>query len=227
MIDSPATYQHVYIVINQVDVHMAGADSTSGWVTINNVPATYDLLTLQNGASAVLGDQILPVGKYTQIRLVIGTESNVIVNDTIYSLQMPSGMQTGIKLNNEFDIAVGALYELQLDFSVDQSIHRTGNNVYMLVPVIRVEATATSGTISGTVLPITARAIIAARSATDTVSTYADTTSGAFMLMAIPAGIYSVEIAPSDTLLADSTINFVQVTAAQNTDLGTITLRVK
>ncbi len=227
MIDSPAEFQHVYIVVNRVDVHMAGSDSASGWVTINNVPATHDLLTLQNGASAVLGDQMLAVGKYTQIRLLIGAESNVVVNNAIYPLQMPSGMQTGIKLNNEFDIAAGALYELQLDFSVDQSIHKTGNGIYMMIPVIRVEAAMTSGTISGTVLPFTARAIVAARNVTDTVSTYADSTNGAFMIMALPAGIYSVAITPTDTLLADTTITYVQVGAQQNTDLGTITLRVK
>ena len=227
LVDAPAAIQQANIAVSRVDVHAAGSDSTSGWFTINNVPATYDLLTLRNGASQVLGSRQLPVGRYTQIRLIIGTGSNVVIDGRTYPLQIPSGVQTGVKLNNEFQIAAGRLYELVLDFNADQSISQTGAGVYTLNPVIRVEAVVTSGSISGIVLPITARATVSAIQALDTVSTAADTTSGAFKIMALPAGTYSVAITPSDTLLADTTIANVTVVAQQNTDLGTVTLRAK
>jgi len=184
-------------------------------------------LTLRNGASQVLGDRELAVGKYTQIRLIIGAGSNVVIQDTTYPLQIPSGTQTGIKLNSEFDIAAGELYELVLDFDADRSIHLTGNGVYMLKPVIRVQAMVTSGSISGVVLPVAARAVISTILAPDTVSAFADTLSGAFKLMALPAGSYSVTITPGDTLLADTTIAGVLVVAQQDTNLGTVTLRAK
>jgi len=227
LVDSPAAYQQVNISVIRVEVHAAGSDSASGWFTINDVPATYDLLTLRNGASQVLGDRELAVGKYTQIRLIIGAGSNVVIQDTTYPLQIPSGTQTGIKLNSEFDIAAGELYELVLDFDADRSIHLTGNGVYMLKPVIRVQAMVTSGSISGAVLPVAARAVISTILAPDTVSAFADTLSGAFKLMALPAGSYSVTITPGDTLLADTTIAGVLVVAQQDTNLGTVTLRAK
>lgn len=227
LVDSPAAFQQVNIVVSRVEVHASGSDSASGWFTINDVPATYDLLTLRNGASQVLGNRQLAVGNYTQIRLIIGAGSNVVINDTTYPLQIPSGMQTGIKLNNEFAIVSGQLYELVLDFDADRSIHLTGSGVYMLNPVIRVQAVVTSGSISGIVLPVSARAIISAILTPDTVSAFADTISGTFKIMALPAGSYSVAITPTDTLLADTTIAGVHVVAQQDTNLGAVTLRVK
>jgi len=225
--DSPADYQQVNIVVTRVDVHLAGADSSGGWTTINNTPATYDLLVLRNGANAVLGNAQLAPGQYTQIRLLIGDGSTVIVDGVAYPLNIPSGMQTGIKLNHGFIIEGGKLYELMLDFDADKSIHETGSHQYMMQPVIRVEAMATSGSISGFIAPIATRAFISAVIGTDTVGTAADTITGEFRLMALPAGLYALDIVPRNTLYADTTITGVQVVARQNNDLGTITLRTR
>jgi len=227
LVDSPADYQQVNIVVTRVEVHASGSASESGWFTINDVPATYDLLTLRNGASEVLGSHVLAVGHYTQIRLIIGTGSNVVINGTTYPLVIPSGMQTGIKLNNEFYIAPDELIELVLDFDADRSIHLTGSGDYMLNPVIRVEPVLTSGTISGIILPVTARATISAMAAPDTLTAFADTLSGSFVITALPAGSYTVLITPGDTLLADTTIADVLVVAQQATNLGTVLLRSK
>lgn len=227
LVDAPAAYQQVNIVVIRVDVHASGMESTGGWFTINDVPATYDLLTLRNGASAVLGTEELPVGHYTQIRLIIGDGSTVRINDTIYPLEIPSGMQTGIKLNHPFEILPDQEYELVLDFDADRSIHVTGNGDHVLSPVIRVQAVVLAGSISGTVLPVSARSTISAILAADTVRASADTVTGAFTIMALPAGMYSVVISPGDTLLADTTIGAVPVVAQQDTDLGTITLHAK
>ncbi len=227
LVDSPGDYQQVNIVVSRVEVHVADADSVGGWTTINDNPATYDLLDLRNGVNAVLGDAKLAAGKYTQIRLIIGAGSMVVINDTAYSLEIPSGFQTGIKLNHDFTIESGKLYELTLDFDAARSIHQTGAGQYKLNPVIRVQATVTSGTISGIVAPVAARAIVSAVVGTDTLSASADSVTGAFMLIALPAGVYAVAIEPTDTLYADTTIADVQVIAQQNTDLGTITLRTR
>ena len=227
LVDAPAAYQQVNIVVTRVDVHAAGMDSMDGWFTINDVPATYDLLILRNGASAVLGEQELPVGHYTQIRLIIGEGSTVMINDTIYPLVIPSGMETGLKLNHPFDILPDQLYELVLDFDADRSINLTGSGEYKLSPVIRVQAVVLAGSISGIVLPVSAHATISAILAPDTVRASADTVTGAFTIMALHAGLYTVVISPADTLLADSTIAAVPVAAQLDTDLGTITLHAK
>ncbi len=225
LIDSPGSFDHVYIQVDRVDVHKAGADSSSGWITVNSTPRMFDLLALTNGANALLGDVVLDSGQYTQIRLAIGDSSNVVVAGVPYPLNVSSA--TGLKLNHEFNIVGGQLYLLTLDFNAESSIIVTGLNQYKLVPVIRVVATSVSGSISGTISPVIARPTVTTVVGADTISTAADTTTGFFKLMGLPAGSFSVSITPSDTLYRDTTITSVAVTAQQNTDLGTITLTHK
>jgi len=224
LVDSPSEYNAVNIVVTRVEVHAANSDSNSGWWVVNDNTATYDLLTLTNGANAVLGDTLLPAGHYTQIRLYIGVGSNVVVDGITYPLTIPSGQQSGLKLNHQFEIVPNTLYELTLDFDAESSIHQTGNGEYMLNPVIRVIANVVSGTISGIIDPASARPFIWTVAGLDTISSYADTLSGYFMLMALPEGTFPVHIEPADPAYQDTTISAVQVIAEQNTDLGTIVL---
>ena len=222
--DSPATFDAVNIVVNRVEVHQANADSSSGWVTINATPYTYDLLTLTNGQTAILGNATLAAGTYTQIRLIIDTGSNVVVAGVPFTLQIPSGMQTGLKLVHQFTIESNATTELTFDFDAARSIILTGNGQYMLKPVIRVQANDVSGSMSGTVFQPDARARVWTNVAGDTVSTAADTTNGSFRLVALPQGSYSVRFETSVSAYSDTTINGVVVTANHDTNLGTIML---
>ena len=227
MVDSPAGFDAVFINVTEVDVHSATSDSNGGWFVLNSTPHIYDLLTLRNGISTVLGDSMLAAGHYTQIRLILGAGSNVVINGASYSLTVPSGFQTGVKLNADFDIQANATYQLTLDFNAAKSIIQAGNK-YILQPVIRCVANETSGTISGTVLPVTANAIVWTVANSDTVSAYADSFSGYFKIMAFPAGTYTLNIQASDTTTFKSTIlNNVVVASGQNTDAGTITLSPK
>jgi hypothetical protein len=222
MVDSPAGYDEVNIVVNRVEVHLAG--DTSSWMVINPVPHTYDLLQLVNGASVVLGDTFLTPGHYTQIRLLIGDSSNVVVNGTPYPLNIPSGMQTGIKLNHEFDIEAGNLYELMLDFDAGRSIHVThGGGQYTLNPVIRVMPVVTSGSISGQVLPTDADAEVSTVIGEDTVSTYPNS-EGFFNLMTLPADTYDVYINPNNLNYSDTTITGIEVIAGLDKNIGVINL---
>ena len=223
MVDSPAQFDQVNIVVTRVEVHMA--DSSEGsWMIVNPVSRTYDLLQLTNGASVVLGDTFLTAGHYTQIRLVLGEGSNVVVNGDPVPLTIPSGMQTGVKLNHEFDIEPNNLYELMLDFNAEKSIHMTGNGKYIMNPVIRVIPVVTSGSISGQVLPTDADADVWTLAGTDTVSTYPDT-SGYFSLLALPAGIYDVHIEPDNGSYADTVVTGINVTAGNDTNIGIVNLQ--
>jgi len=227
MVDAPASYDHINIAVTRVEVHKVGSDSTSGWVVINNNAATYDLLTLKNGASVVLGNSALDAGHYTQIRLILGSGSNIVVNGSVFSLDVSSGTQTGIKLNHEFDIQLGLIYELTLDFNAEHSIVLTGNGQYKLNPVIRVVPQVISGTISGKINPVIALASVHAISGTDTVSTVADISTGSFKLMALIQGTYNVKVSAGNAAYNDKTITNVVVVAKQNTELGTINLSLK
>jgi len=225
LIDSPSTLDSVVICVSRVEVHKSGSDTTEGsWSVINDSLRYFDILLLQNGASAVLGDTSLSAGKYTQIRLIVEDNNYVVDNGIKYPLTIPSGTQTGIKLNHSFEIESGKLYELYLDFNVDKSIIITGNGQYKLKPTIRVVPVVISGSIAGQVLPLDADPMIWTSVGADTASTFTDF-NGLFKLMALLEGIYDVHIIPADTLIyRDTTITGVNVIANQNTDIGVVTL---
>jgi hypothetical protein len=228
LIDSPSILDSIVICVSRVEVHKSGTDSTAGsWIVINDSLRYFDLLLLTNGASAVLGDTTLMEGKYTQVRLIL-EDSNYVVDDGIkYPLTIPSGTQTGIKLNHSFEIESGKLYELYLDFNVEKSVLVTGNGEFKLKPTIRIMPFVISGTISGQVLPLDANPTIWTVSGTDTISTFTDP-NGFFKLMALPEGTYNVHITPSDiSIYRDSTITDVEVFANVNTDIRVINLELR
>ena len=158
LVDRPAEYDAVNIVVTEVSVHSADADSASGWLVLNDTTRTFDLLALTNGAFQVLGEAPLNPGHYTQLRLKLADSCTVIVDGQTYPLEVPSGAQSGLKLNHPFDIASHTLCELTLDFDAARSIHVSGNDHYRLSPVIRVVANQVSGSISGTINPASSRA---------------------------------------------------------------------
>ena len=232
LVDSPAELDSVVIYVSRVEVHSAGTDTSKGsWTVINDSPRYFDLLSLRNGASAVLGDTTLPAGQYTQIRLIL-EDSNYVKDKAVkHSLTVPSGLQTGIKLIHSFQIESGKLYELYLDFNLDKSILVTGNGQYKLKPTINVVPKVISGSISGQVLPDSVTSTIFATLNDDTVSTTFTNNTGFFKLMALLEGKYNVHIIPidpNDTLAyRDTTITNINVIANQDTDIGTITLGEK
>jgi hypothetical protein len=227
MVDAPADYAEINIVVTRVEVHKSGFDSTSGWIVINNNTATYNLLTLRNGASIILGNHSLDAGTYSQIRLIIGTGSNIVVDGVVYPLEIPSGEQSGLKLNHAFVIESGNLYELILDFDAAHSIVLTGVGQYKLKPVIRVVPLLISGTISGQINPVSAAGYVYAINGTDTSCTIAEPITGSFKLMALLERTYRIEVFSANAAYNDTTINNVVVLAQHNTGLGVITLSQK
>jgi hypothetical protein len=112
-------------------------DTESGWFTIINESQTFDLIALQN-VTALLGEKTLSTGKYTQIRLTV--ESAVITINSSgeimeENLQISSGK---IKLIQPFTIVKNETTTLTLDFDIHESVHKTGNNKYMMKPTIKI-----------------------------------------------------------------------------------------
>lgn len=224
--DAPAAYEVVNIAIDSVRVHVESGDTISGWYTISRSPATYNLLEYTNGKDTVIAEGAVPAGLYTQMRLYIGAGSNISQGGSTHPLEVPSGSQSGLKLNIQATILPAVKYVLTLDFDASRSIVVTGNGRYKLKPVIKTVATAASGSLSGKVEPDTTRPTVWAVVGTDSSSTSADTT-GYFKFKYLVPATYSLKIAPADTTYRDTTLTNVVVTPAQNTDVGTIVLRKK
>ena len=111
-----------------------------GWRTLVDTPGTYDLLELQGGVTAALGDAEIPAGTYSQLRLVL-SDASVVVDGETFELTVPSGEQSGLKLNFDFVVESGKTYQMLLDFDAQSSIKKAGPK-YLLTPVITVKSFA-------------------------------------------------------------------------------------
>jgi hypothetical protein len=170
--DAPACgYDNVWVTVTKVRVHRSDAagESDSGWSEIVVDPSTrgrkIDLLELQNGVLADLGQTALPAGHYSQVRLVLADNATVAdANQLVLSgtkarvaLDTPSAQQSGLKLKHGFDVEDGAEADLVLDFDACRSIVKAGNSgKYNLKPVLKVMPLLT-GSVTGSVDPQAAR----------------------------------------------------------------------
>jgi hypothetical protein len=156
--DAPACgYDHVNVTIQKIRVNQSGSasDSDTGWYEITLSPAKrVDLLTLRNGVLASLGQVALPAGSYTQMRLVLAANdsANPLLNSVVPSggsetpLDLPSGVQTGLKTNIDISVAANQLADFVLDFNACKSVVAAGNSgKYLLKPVLSVVPNYVSG----------------------------------------------------------------------------------
>ena len=222
LIDAPGDYQEVNVDIQSVEINMEGSDSTSGWETLDLLePGIYNLLDFTNGNDTLLVSQEVEVGKISQIRLILGNDNTVKVDDVVHDLKTPSGQQSGLKLKVNADLTAGITYSMVLDFDAARSVVKAGNSGnYNLKPVIRVLTEAVDGGVMGVVAPDTISAAVYAISGDDTVGTMtAD--DGAFKILGLAAGTYDIVAAPEDSIDA-VTLMDVPVSLGVITDVDTI-----
>lgn len=168
----------------------AGADSASagrgiaaqqeengdggGPVVIVEEGGTFDLLTLRDGVTELLGSTEVSAGSYAQLRFIVDSarvelKEGLAFRDgsTSRSLKVPSGSKTGIKLNlaaADGDSSDGVVVEeggetsLMVDFDVSQSFVVQGNpntpagiRGFLFKPVLRVVEEDAAGSVAGTV----------------------------------------------------------------------------
>ncbi len=118
-----------------------------------------ELKELQGTDSASLLDgETLTAGKYPWMRLDVQAErgvmdSMVVLDDGgIESLYIPSGSESGLKLNTGFTILAGGLHDFVIDFDLRKSVNDPqGFSDYRLRPSLRMVDMAVSGNITGSV----------------------------------------------------------------------------
>ncbi len=137
--DAPASYESVFIDLQKVMVHYEGRQE-SKWVELNSKPGIYDLLTLRNNVSVVIADdEHVPIGKISQIRLVLGMNNSVVVEGTTFALKIPSSEESGLKINVHETIRRNDPILITLDFDAAASVNQNGNGEYIMKPVIKVK----------------------------------------------------------------------------------------
>lgn len=191
------------IYISEVSVNMSGGGAPDE--IISSTKASYDLLDLQNGVTATIGTASVPTGTYHQVRLLVDSARVVLKaghtfsdGSTTAKLTVPSGSQTGIKVNISPPVEVTeGQTVLVVDFDVSQSFvfqgPRDHPNSISFRPVLHATAIDVAASISGTVTPASSNATLYAVAGTDTVGTaFANATTGAYTIQFLPPGNYVV-----------------------------------
>ncbi|MFK5893912.1 MAG: DUF4382 domain-containing protein [Pseudomonadota bacterium] len=134
-----------------------------------NPPKSIDLLALQGLSSqSLIENEVIPAGKYNQIRLAVNAEfddvldSYITINGSDYELRVPGGSQSGLKINTPFTVVAAstgssvadenAVYTI--DFDLRKSVvNPIGQPGYFLKPVLRMVQNTNTGSVSGSVDP--------------------------------------------------------------------------
>ena len=225
MTDAPGDFQAVNLVVTQVAVQHA--DGNGGWEVLSSQTRAVDLLQLRNGVFTTLGLSMVPAGHYNQMRLMLGAGSNVLIDNTLHPLRIPSGLQTGLKLAGTFDVPARGNCDLALDFDVARSIVADGDGGFSLKPVIRCVITsipeAMPGAIHGTVAPSGVMASVFVLQNADTLASTMTASDGQFTVLLMPAGTYSLAVHPRAGY-QDASVSNVTVNGGLTTEVGTVSL---
>ena len=156
MTDAPGCgYDAVNVTITDVSVHQSStaAATDAGWVHVPITAQKINLLNLQNGVLATLGQTPLPAGNYTQMRLLLASNSGMTLANSVVptggsevALKTPSGQQTGLKMNVDIKIAPDQMADFVVDFNACKSVVSAGaSGMYLLKPVVSVTPNFISG----------------------------------------------------------------------------------
>ena len=212
--DAPACgYDQVNVTVEKVRVHQSASagDGDSGWSEVVLAPARrVDLLSLTNGVLEELGETALPAGRYTQLRLVLASNSaaapfaNSIVlsgSGTEVALDTPSAEQSGLKMNVNVDVPADKVVDVVLDFDACKSIVKRGNSGnYILKPVVSVTTVLSDAglRVVGWIAPAiaaSAPSVSVQASGVPLKATVPNPVTGQFVLYPVPAGNYDLVIA--------------------------------
>jgi len=130
----------VNIEVIRVEINNTENEET-GWevLTEPEEAMVVNLMDLTNGEFEVLGVTNLEEGFYPQIRLILNSENNITVDGEEHPLKVPSGQQSGFKINVGLTVENGEDYTIMINFDADRSIVRTGppnSPGYILKPTL-------------------------------------------------------------------------------------------
>ena len=240
--DAPACgFDQVNVTISKVRVHpsAAASEEEDGWrEVVLSPPRKIDLLSLTNGVVEPLGTASLAPGHYSQLRLVLLSNtaeaplnnSAVPTGGTETPLEVASADQSGIKLIHEFDAAEGARVDLILDLDACRSVVQKADGAPLLNPVLSVIPQAVSGAIRGVVGmnlptgPALSNPRVAAEQAGAVVKSTSPNPDGSFILnplvQSATAGSYDLVFTADNA--AAAVIQSVPVSARRTTTVSMV-----
>lgn len=225
---STDSVKSVDVFVVRVDARVASTDDndananlddggSAGWQVLATPNASFNLLALQNGASATLGEAPIAPGSYSGLRLIIDPSKSsvtlkngrVLTGTSSPDVTFPSASKSGLKivLSDPVKIVAGATTTLLVDFDVNNSFVQRGNSIekngLLFKPVIKatiVDAATVNATIrlaNATDVALTLRQNGTALTggsniAFGTSSTCSSVNAAAPLLSLLPAGVTAV-----------------------------------
>lgn len=121
-------------------------------------PKAVDLLKFRTTAQELLSVGSLRTGNYQWLRLLVDAQSGVrdsyiVIDGNEYELEIPSGAESGLKINRGFEVTRGDETPLVVDFDLRKSVHAPQNasTSYVLRPTLRSVDANNVGIIEGVV----------------------------------------------------------------------------
>ena len=216
--DAPACgFDAVYVTVRQVRIHRSedAEEDVDGWTNVNiDPPRKINLLDLNNGVAAALGEGPIGPGTYQQFRLVlVHNDDDTLANSVVLSgtsTELPlETKKSGIKLVHGFTVGINERAAVLLDFNACKSVvkrghghghdNKDGKGTYSLKPVIKITPflanvnTSIQGVIAPTLLGSNV-VISAQRNGTIVQSTAPNQYTGEFTLARLDSGDYDVVV---------------------------------
>jgi hypothetical protein len=244
--DAPFPYDSVVSVnlhVVRIEANtLADTTGSGAWALIAEPRKSFDVLALQRGATALVGQGALPAGAYHAIRMTIDTSRSAILwnngskarvnwqnwsgsdEEPLYALvEYPVNVPTqGAEIIIDFDVGRSFLYDFY------------GTKEFILMPQIRAINSAATGTIAGSVTsdytgatrPIAnANVMVCGSAACEPPNAYVVATSrsdsaGRYTVAFVRAGSYTVRVEQPDyPFLNPVIVANVTVTAGDTTRL--------
>lgn len=147
--------QEVWIQFTGVTIQPSNGNAIN--ITFDSIK-NINLLSLQGTLSTdLISNEVIPLGSYDWIRLQVNAENDsvndsyIVLNDgSVHELWIPSGSQTGLKINSGFELLASEELNLMIDFDLRKSVVQS-NGAYTLRPTLRMVNMKVSNAIMGTI----------------------------------------------------------------------------
>jgi hypothetical protein len=116
--DALDSFDSLNITFSQVALHRADEGNDSGWTTLNFGNRTIDLTHLSDNITSQVGFDRVAAGKYTQLRIIVGSAVGTLKTGAQVTVSVPSGE---LKTSTPFELKSGGSATIVLHINVHEA----------------------------------------------------------------------------------------------------------
>jgi hypothetical protein len=152
------TEDYSAVNVSIIRIELTGDDTVIVLIDYETDPLLINLLDLGSAGTLLVDAAEIPLGTYNKIRMILDApeeQNQAPVNPaslltvegdvTEYPIFIPSGSQTGLKinLNPHIELVDGSSFEIVFDFNSENTIKKTGQNDRYIIRPTSMSATVT------------------------------------------------------------------------------------